>query len=224
MRNASAMRGALTGRAVLVSAVAAAAALTLTACGPDGGKPAADVSGGTSAKPIVTLDNPVEKPDLVLTDTNGKKYDLLEKTKGHPTLIYFGYTNCPDVCPLSMANIAVAVKQLPKAEQNDLRVVFVTSDPERDTPAALKKWLGGINPDFTGLTGDFDTIQAGARSVNIGIEKPVKKKNGDVVSTHGAQVLITSPKDDRIHWMGMQEATSDDYTKTLPKIIKGQNP
>ncbi|MEV0373104.1 SCO family protein [Streptomyces sp. NPDC050636] len=211
-------------RTVLASAVAAAAALTLTACGADDGKPVADVSGATAPKPIVKLDNPMEKPDLVLTDTNGKKYDLLEKTKGHPTLIYFGYTNCPDVCPLSMANIAVAVKQLPKAEQKDLRVVFVTSDPERDTPAALKKWLGGINTDFTGLTGDFDTIQAGARSVNIGIEKPVKKKNGDVVSTHGAQVLMSSPKDDRIHWLGMQEATSDDYTKAIPKIIKGQNP
>ncbi|UQA97867.1 SCO family protein [Streptomyces halobius] len=211
-------------RTALMSAFAAAAALTLGACGPDDGKPVAEVSGGTTAKKIVTLDNAMEKPDLVLTDTEGKKYDLLEKTKGHPTLIYFGYTNCPDVCPLSMANIAVAVKQLPKAEQDDLRVVFVTSDPERDTPAALKKWLGGINADFIGLTGEFDTIQAGARSVNVGIEKPVKKKNGEVVSTHGAQVLMTSPKDDRIHWMGMQEATSDDYAKALPKIIKGQNP
>ncbi|MFI9078091.1 SCO family protein [Streptomyces sioyaensis] len=212
-------------RTLLASALTAAAALSLTACnGDDQNKPAAEVSGGTATKPIVTLDSPMAKPDLVLTDTSGKKYDLLEQTKGHPTLIYFGYTNCPDVCPLTMANIAVAVKQLPKAEQKDLRVVFVTSDPERDTPAALKKWLGGINKDFTGLTGKFDTIQAGARSVNIGIEKPVKKKNGDVVSTHGAQVLLSSPKDDKIHWIGMQEATSDNYTKALPKIIKGQNP
>ncbi|MGY5123451.1 SCO family protein [Streptomyces nigrescens] len=209
---------------LLASALTAAAALSLTACGGDDSKPAAEVSGGTSAKSIITLDSPMAKPDLVLTDTHGAKYDLPEKTKGHPTLIYFGYTNCPDVCPLTMANIAVAVKQLPKAEQKDLRVVFVTSDPERDTSAALKKWLGGINKDFTGLTGTFDTIQAGARSVNIGIEKPVKKKNGDVVSTHGAQVLLTSPKDDKVHWMAMQKATSDDYTKALPKILKGQNP
>ncbi|MFJ9408955.1 SCO family protein [Streptomyces sp. NPDC101393] len=210
-------------RTLLAAGLTAAAALTMTACGNDDGTSAADVSGPAS-KPIITLDSPIEKPDLQLTDTDGKKYDLLEKTKGHPTLIYFGYTNCPDVCPLTMANIAVAVKQLPKAEQDDLRVLFVTSDPERDTPAALKKWLGGINKNFTGLTGDFATIQGGARSVNIGIEKPVKKKNGDVVSTHGAQVLLTSPKDDRIHWMGMQDATSANYTKVLPKIIKGQNP
>ncbi|MEU8780650.1 SCO family protein [Streptomyces sp. NPDC048637] len=209
---------------LLASALTAAAALSLTACGEDDSKPAAQVSGGTATKSIITLDSPMAKPDLVLTDTHGAKYDLPEKTKGHPTLIYFGYTNCPDVCPLTMANIAVAVKQLPKAQQKDLRVVFVTSDPERDTSATLKTWLGGINKDFTGLTGKFDTIQAGARSVNIGIEKPVKKKNGDVVSTHGAQVLLTSPKDDKVHWMAMQKATSDDFTKALPKIIKGQNP
>ncbi|WEB41446.1 SCO family protein [Streptomyces yunnanensis] len=215
-------------RKLLLSALGAATALglTLTACGSgDGGdKAVAEVSGGTAAKPIVTLDSPSEKPDLTLTDTDGKSYDLLEKTKGHPTLIYFGYTNCPDVCPTTMANIAVAVKQLPQAERDDLRVVFVTSDPERDTPAQLKKWLGGINKDFIGLTGPFNKIQQAARSVNIGIEAPVKKKNGDVVSTHGAQVLLSSPKDDKIHWMGMQEATSDNYTAALPKIIKGQNP
>ncbi|QHC26482.1 SCO family protein [Streptomyces sp. GS7] len=212
-------------RTLLLSALGATAALTLTACGGgDADKPAAVVSGGTTAKPILTLDSPMEKPDLTLTDTDGKPYDLLEKTKGHPTLIYFGYTNCPDVCPTTMANIAVAVKQLPQAEQSDLRVVFVTSDPERDTPAQLKKWLGGIDKDFVGLTGKFDTIQKAARSVNIGIEKPVTKKNGDVVSTHGAQVLLSSPKDDKVHWMGMQEATSDNYTTALPKIIKGQNP
>ncbi|MGW3007278.1 SCO family protein [Streptomyces sp. NPDC001219] len=209
---------------LLASALTAAAALSLTACGGDDSKPAAEVSGGTTAKPIITLDSPLAKPDLVLTDTQGDKYDLLEKTKGHPTLIYFGYTHCPDVCPVTMANIAVAVKQLPKVQQKDLRVVFVTSDPERDTSATLKTWLGGINKDFTGLTGKFDTIQAGARSVNIGIEKPVKKKNGEVVSTHGAQVLLTSPKDDKVHWMAMEKATSDDFTKALPKIIKGQNP
>ncbi|MGW1839183.1 SCO family protein [Streptomyces sp. NPDC002067] len=214
------------GKTLLAAVLTAAAALTLTACGPDddgGDKPAASVSGAT-AKPIVTLDNPIEKPDLTLTDSDGTSYDLLAKTKGHPTLIYFGYTNCPDVCPLTMANLAVAVKQLPKAEQDDLRVLFITSDPERDTPEALKKWLGGINKNFTGLTGKFADIQRGARDVNIGIDKPVVKKNGDVVSTHGAQVLLASPKDDRIHWMGMQDATPENYAAALPKIIKGQNP
>jgi len=210
-----------------VAALFAAAALTLSACGSgdDSNKPIADVSAETdSGKAATVLDKPFEKPDLVLTDTNGKKYDLRAQTKGRPTLIYFGYTHCPDVCPLTMNNLAVAKKQLPKAEQDKLRVVFVTTDPGRDTPAELGKWLKGIDSDFVGLTGDFATIQAGARTLGITIEPTSKDKNGKLVSVHGTQVMAFSPKTDGGYVLYGENATVDDYTKDLPKLIKGENP
>ena len=134
----------------LAAALVAAAALTLTACGSggDSGKSARrrGLRRAGAARPRPSSTSRSTKPDLVLTDTHGKKYDLREETKGKPTLIYFGYTHCPDVCPLTMSNIAIAKKQLPKAEQDKLRVVFVTTDPERDTPAALGKWLKAQRP------------------------------------------------------------------------------
>ncbi|MFB7242556.1 hypothetical protein CW362_32145 [Streptomyces populi] len=206
------------------AALFAAAALTLSACGggDDSAKPAAVVSGPTKAATV--LDNPFEKPDLVLTDTTGKKYDLRAETKGRPTLVYFGYTHCPDVCPLTMNNIAVARKQLPKAEQDKLRVVFVTTDPTRDTPAALGTWLKGIDSDFIGLTGDFDTIQAGARTLGISIEPTTEDKNGKPVSVHGTQVIAFSPKTDAGYVLYGENATVDDYTKDLPEIAEGKNP
>ncbi|PBC62174.1 hypothetical protein BKI49_18050 [Streptomyces sp. Tue6028] len=210
-----------------VAALFAAATLTLSACGSgdDGNKPVADVSAETgSAKTATILDKPFEKPDLVLTDTHGKKYDLRAQTKGRPTLVYFGYTHCPDVCPLTMNNLAVAKKQLPKAEQDKLRVVFVTTDPDRDTPAALGTWLKGIDSDFVGLTGDFATIQAGARTLGISIEPTSKDKNGKLVSVHGTQVVAFSPKTDGGYVLYGEDATVDDYTKDLPKLIKGENP
>jgi protein SCO1/2 len=209
------------------AALFAAAALTLSACGSgdDSNKPVADVSAETGAgKAATVLDQPFEKPDLVLTDTNGKKYDLRAQTKGRPTLIYFGYTHCPDVCPLTMNNLAVAKKQLSKAEQDKLRVVFVTTDPARDTPSALGKWLKGIDSDFVGLTGDFATIQAGARTMGISIEPTTKDKNGKLVSVHGTQVIAFSPKTDGGYVLYGEDATVDDYTKDLPKLIKGENP
>ncbi|WP_393080869.1 SCO family protein [Streptomyces sp. LN704] len=209
------------------AALFAAAALSLSACGSgdDGNKPIADVSAEAgSGRAATVLDQPFEKPDLVLTDTHGKKYDLLAETKGHPTLIYFGYTHCPDVCPTTMSNLAVARKQLPKAEQDELRVVFVTTDPGRDTPAALGKWLKGIDPAFIGLTGDFPTVQAGARTLGISVEPTTKDKNGKLVSVHGTQVIAFSPKTDAGYVLYSEAATVDDYTKDLPKLIKGENP
>ncbi|MBC2865825.1 SCO family protein [Streptomyces mexicanus] len=208
------------------AAMLAAATMTLTACGSgdDSGKPVAVVSEETSHQAATVLDQPFEKPDLVLTDTHGKKYDLRQETAGRPTLIYFGYTHCPDVCPLTMNNLAVAKKALPKAEQDKLRVVFVTTDPGRDTPAELGKWLNGIDPQFIGLTGDFATIQAGARSLGIAIEPTKKDKNGKLVSVHGTQVVAFSPKTNQGYVVYGEDATVDDYTKDLPKIIKGQNP
>jgi protein SCO1/2 len=209
------------------AALLAAATLTLSACGSgdDAKSPVTVVSGDTSNKAATILDQPFEKPDLVLTDTHGEKYDLRAETKGRPTLIYFGYTHCPDVCPLTMSNIAVAKKALSKAEQAKLRVVFVTTDPARDTPSELAKWLKGIDPQFIGLTGDFATIQAGARTLGISIEPTHKdKKTSKVVSVHGTQVMAFSPKTDGGYVLYGENATVDDYTKDLPKLIKGENP
>ena len=209
------------------AALLAAATLTLSGCGSgdSGDSSAAAVSvDGASKKAATVLDQPFTKPALVLTDTQGKSYDLRKETAGHPTLIYFGYTNCPDVCPLTMNNIAIAKKQLSKADQDALRIVFVTTDPDRDTPAALGKWLNGIDPQIVGLTGKFATIQAAARSLGISVEAPHKDKNGKIVSTHGTQVIAFSPKTDAGYLLYGEGATVDDYTKDLPKIIKGQNP
>ncbi|MFJ2718892.1 SCO family protein [Streptomyces sp. NPDC087437] len=210
----------------VAAALLAAATLTLSACGSgnDGGKPVAVVSEDTSQKAATVLDKPFEKPDLVLTDTQGKQYDLRKETAGHPTLVYFGYTHCPDACPLTMNNIAVAKKALSKAEQDDLRVVFVTTDPDRDTPAELGNWLKMIDPQFIGLTGDFSTIQAGARTLGISIEPTTKDKNGKLVSMHGTQVIAFSPKTDAGYVLYGEDATVDDYTKDLPRIVRGENP
>lgn len=212
---------------VTIAALVAAAALTLTACGGETAKTGSvtQISGGqNNAKAATVLDRPFAKPELVLTDTTGKPWNLREQTKNKPTLIYFGYTHCPDVCPLTMSNIAVAKKALPKADQDNLQVVFVTTDPERDTPESLSPWLRSLDPAFTGLTGDFAAIQAAARSLGIGIEAATTGPDGKVVSMHGAQVIAFSPKTDEGYVLYGEGTTVDDYTKDLPKIIKGENP
>lgn len=217
-------------KTALVAALAAATALTLSACS-DGGSGSgsknsvAEVSAPKDKKPGTVLDQPFEKPDLVLTDTKGKPFDLRERTKGKPTLLFFGYTNCPDVCPMTMSNLAIAEEKLPAADREKLQVVFVTTDPERDTPAAIGKWLPSAgDPSFIGLSGDFKTIQAAARSVGIGIDAPKKEKDGSVTSMHGAQVMAFSPKTDRGYVVYGEDTTPEAYAKDLPKLVRGEAP
>ncbi|QFR02756.1 SCO family protein [Streptomyces phaeolivaceus] len=211
-------------------ALLVAAVLTLSACGTgdDSTTSVAEVSDTGPQQAATVLDQPFTKPDLVLTDTNGKTYDLRKETEGKPTLIYFGYTNCPDVCPLTMNNLAVAkkevAKKVSKSELANLRLVFVTTDPERDTPAELGKWLKGIDSEIVGLTGDFDKIQAGARTLGISINPPTKDKNGKTVSEHGTQVIAFSPKTDGGYVLYGEDATVQDYEKDLPKLLKGEKP
>jgi protein SCO1/2 len=97
-------------------------------------------------------------PDVVLTDTQGRQFDLRRATQGKVTLLYFGFTRCPDQCPTTMADVALGVRRLPAALRHDVRVVFVTTDPTRDTPTQLGRWLERFDPSFIGLTGDPQAV------------------------------------------------------------------
>ncbi|MCZ2525089.1 SCO family protein [Streptomyces sp. NPDC059506] len=205
---------------------AGALSLTLAACGgsgEDAGEPAVVVSTPASDSPYkgTSLGAPYDKPDVVLTDTDGEKYDLLKETAGRPTLLYFGYTHCPDVCPTTMGDIAIAKEKLSAKEQKELRVVFVTTDPERDTPEELRSWLDAFDSSFVGLTGSFDDIQKAARAVGVSVDAPEKEKDGTVTVDHGAQVLAYSPKDDKAHVIYTSGTTPEDFTHDLPLLLEG---
>ena len=133
--------------------------------------------------------DPFAKPDVTLTDTEGKPFNLVAGTAGKLTLLYFGYTHCPDVCPTTMATFAALLKALPAADAAKIDVVFVSTDPTRDTPAVLHTWLGQFDPSFIGLTGPFGTIQKAASSLSIAIEPPVATAGGGYTVTHGAEVI-----------------------------------
>jgi protein SCO1/2 len=182
----------------------------------------AAISGAQQAGTL--LDTPFTKPQLDLTDNHGKPFDLVEQTAGHPVLLYFGYTHCPDVCPTTMSDIALAKSRLPKADQDKLRVVFISSDPDRDTPARLNEWLGAMDKSFIGLTGKFATVQAAARSVGIGIDPPVKESDGSITVTHGAEVLAFWPKDNKAHVLYMSGTTAQQFQTDLPKIVRSEAP
>jgi len=122
----------------------------LWGCAPDR-EPAPEYSGRI-------LPFALDKPDFTFTDFDGLPYDFRKETEGFVTLLFFGYTNCPDVCPIQMANIGAVLRDLPAETQRRIKVVFVTTDPDRDTPERMRDWLGAIHPSFIGLTGPLDRV------------------------------------------------------------------
>ncbi len=109
----------------------------------------------------------VSKPSVPLIDTAGRPYDVAAETPGHVTLLYFGYTHCPDVCPINMALAAAAIRLLPAYEQNRVTTVFVTTDPVRDTAPVLRSWLNAFDPRFVGLTGSVAQIHQAETQVQM---------------------------------------------------------
>lgn len=130
------------------------------------------------------------EPHVVLTDTAGRRYRLRSSSAGKVTLLYFGYTHCPDVCPTTMADIAEALRQSPAAVRRDVQVVFVTVDPFRDRPHVLRRWLERFNAGFVGLRGSLRQVVAAQRAAGVPVSKV--SRNGRSVE-HSAEVLAYTP-------------------------------
>ena len=175
------------------------------------GTPTSDLHG-------TRIDSPFTEPDLTLTGTSGRPVDLAKATKGKLTLVYFGYTHCPDVCPTTMADLAGALRMLTPAQRARIAVVFISSDPWRDTPKVIKAWLASFDRSFIGLTGDYSKIQAAAKSLGIALEKP-SATSGEYEVTHGAEVLPFGT-DHRAHVIYTAGVSARDFASDLPKLLR----
>lgn len=166
-------------------------ALLLAGCSSSksGPKPSQlrDVKGSGTGFQGVGLNPAQPRPSFVLTDTDGKSFSFGQQTVGAPTLLYFGYTNCPDVCPTTMFDIGAALRTLPKAVQDKTYVVFVSTDVKRDTAAVISKWLSnftsGTSARFVGLSGTQPQVDAAQAAAHIQLAS-------DDGQTHSAQVLL----------------------------------
>lgn len=135
------------------------------------------------------LGQPYDVPDLTLTDTDGKLYSLPKDARKPVTLLFFGYTHCPDVCQAVMANIASALARLDGAQRAAVDVVFVTTDPGRDDGATLRSYLDRYGDGFVGLTGDLPTIKRLGESVGVFIDEGNELPDGGYEVDHSTPVV-----------------------------------
>jgi protein SCO1 len=176
---------------VVRAAAAAVLALGLLAgCGADAVSD--DPDGGYHG---AVLEQQYVVPDTQLTDTDGAPYSLAADTDQPLTLVFFGYTNCPDICQVVMASIASALTRLDEADRDRVEVVFVTTDPARDDEAALRTYLDRFDPSFVGLTGDLQTIIDVADPLAVAVEQGEKLPSGGYEVTHGTQVTGINAED-----------------------------
>jgi protein SCO1/2 len=120
-----------------------------------------------------------------LTDVDGRKYDNAA-LNGHASLLFFGYSSCPDICPTTLAMLRQVQRQAPMP---GLRFLFITVDPDRDTPAVLKQYLSNFGPEFTGLSASQDTLNSLMRSLAAGAERRVLPGGGYQL-THSATLYL----------------------------------
>ncbi len=161
---------------------------------------------------------PLPKPRFTLTDTAGAPFDFWANTQGYVTLLFFGYTRCPDECPLHMANVAMSLQALPMEVRSRVKLVFVTTDPARDEPHILRAWLDRFDKRFIGLTGSEGAIGAAQRAAGL---PPARKtlRTGDDYAVGHANVVLTYSMDNLAHLMYPGGVTRQDWAHDLPRLI-----
>jgi protein SCO1/2 len=208
----------LAARAIVTTFAAALVAASLTACGSGA---AAERPGTDQGYRGVVLPTPLAKPSFTLTDTKGQPFDFRKKTDGSLTLLFFGYTNCPDICPVHLGNIHTVLAQMPYDVASRTKVVFVTTDPERDTPAKLRAWLDNFDPSYIGLRGTLDEVNRIQAELHLppAVAGAAHGADSSYDVGHAAQVLAFSPADNLAHVVYPFGIRQQDWAHDLPKLI-----
>ncbi|MDP9428650.1 MAG: SCO family protein [Actinomycetota bacterium] len=176
---------------VAVGAAVAVTGLLLAGCG-EGPTGPAEVSAATGLSVTAdddgfhgTLMEPARpRPELTLPATTGEPFDLGNRAADEVTLLFFGYTHCPDLCPTTMADLALARDGLDPEVRDRVQVVFVTEDPARDTPQSLREWLDRFDPAFTGLVGGNEATAAALAGLYLPESAQVADPSTAVVHPH----------------------------------------
>ena len=221
----------VTRRRRLLVGVAGVLAVTaaLTGCGSGGSAPQApSLQAGRAAQPQLhgaVPDDHTPRPEFTLADTTGAAYDFGARTGGHVTLLYAGYTHCPDECPTAMADIAAALRKVSPDVASAVDVVFVTTDPWRDSTRVLRSWLDRFHPPapYVGLTGTPTQVAGAEIAMGMAVAKrepaPKSYGSGRYSVSHFAAVMVFG-RDDRLATLYPSGVVPADIAADLKLLVK----
>lgn len=163
------------------------------------------------------LDSPMTVPPVTLTGQDGQPASLAD-FRGKVALVYFGYTFCPDVCPTTLSTVDKALDLLGnKADQ--VQLVMISVDPERDTPAVLANYLSSFNPGFAGLTGTPEQIAAAATPFGVYYQKHEGSAATGYLVDHTASVMVLD-QEGRLRLLIPFQTPAEDIAADLEQLIK----
>jgi protein SCO1/2 len=158
------------------------------------------------------LENPYDVPETPLTDTNGDSFSLADDTEKRLTLVFFGYTHCPDICHTVMGALASAMTRLDDADRDQVDVVFVTTDPARDSERVLRDYLDHLDPSFIGLTGELGTIVDVGDALAVGVD--TTDPGGHTTATMAIDSGDTSP----VYWG--EETSAAQFASDIHSLLE----
>jgi protein SCO1/2 len=133
---------------------------------------------------------------------------------GKVGIIFFGYTHCPDVCPATLVNVGGALRLLNESEQDKVKAVFISLDPERDTPEKATKYAQYFHPRIMGLSGSPEEIEAAARSFLVGYEINKPNAAGNYTISHSTYIFLIRP-DGKIGELVSHTSKPEDIAKSI---------
>ena len=214
------MSPVLSRRNLFVAGATSAAVAALAACSDAAPATAGSRPGGYAAGTEITSTG-WRLPSTELADESGAVAPLNSHHGSAATLVFFGYTHCPDVCPGIMADLASALQRVAASVREQVKVVIVTTDPARDTSAVLKAYLDRIDPEFVGLTGELADIVTAAESIGLSIDEAQKLPSGGYEVTHSTQV-IGFGKDETAAVLWSTGTSVADYVTDLTLLVDKQ--
>jgi protein SCO1 len=161
---------------------------------------------------------PLPKPHFVLTDTSGARFDFWNRTRGSIALLFFGYTYCPAECPMHMATLGAALKRLPPEIADQVKLVFVTTDANRDTRVKLRRWLDNFDKRFVGLTGTPAALDAAEKAAGVPLAQKADSRNG-IYSVSHANFVIAYTKDNLGHVIYPGGVSEADWIHDLSLLV-----
>ncbi|WP_105102650.1 SCO family protein [Microbulbifer pacificus] len=168
------------------------------------GQPRVITDAELRANGAIKLERPRILDDFELLADSGNVFNTAQMT-GRWTLVFFGFTHCPDVCPTTLATLNSFYQTLDEETRRDTDVLLVSVDPERDQPQQLHEYVRYFNPDFAGVTGEFLNLKRFANQLNVPFNK-VPLESGGYTVDHGSQVVLINP---RGHYHGFFKAPLD---------------